>query len=324
MTLAALSYQAENPVSVESVAQHATRIRAAITQQLAQTGYATQAQWDVVWGPGLSLDQSNLFYVAKKKNADLYAVAIRGTDPIFIRDWVEDLSVIGLVHFPFTKANDPNLKVAGGALVGLNTLIGLTDQTTSPAPNPAAGTKVEDFLRTMALKSPAGIEIQVTGHSLGGCLASEMAAWLSFQAPQWQGIPGPVKIRTFTFAAPTAGNGNFAAYCNKLLPDSYRVFNTLDVVPNAWATLSTIKTYYQPAPRCPDLLRVAIDADNLIVRPMAYTQPFIPVDLPGVVSGQFSGDPLHAFGDELLAQHDSNNYLTLLGAAPIKPGFAVK
>jgi hypothetical protein len=324
MTLAALSYQAENIVMGESASRHADRIRAAITQQLAQAGYATQGQWDVVWGPGLSSDHSNMFYVTKKKNADLYAVAIRGTDPIFIRDWVEDITVVGPVHFPFTRANDPNLKVAAGALVGLTTLIGLTDQTTYAGPNPAAGTKVEDFLRAMALKATAGIEIHVTGHSLGGCLASEMGVWLSFQAPQWQQVPGPVKIRTFTFAAPTAGNGNFANYCNQLLPDSYRVFNTLDVVPNAWVTLETIKTYYQTAPQCPVLLKAAIDTDNLIVKPMGYTQPLIPVDLPGAVSNRFSGDPLHAFGDELLAQHDSNNYLTLLGAAPIKPGFAVK
>ncbi len=323
MTLAALSYQAENPLLGETVAHHADRIRDAITQQLAHPDYATQGQWDVVWGPGLSLDQSNMLYVAKKKNAAVYAVSIRGTDPLFIRDWVEDLRVIGLVHFPFTKGGDPTVKVAGGALVGLTTLIGLTDQTTYAAPNPAAGTKLEDFLRTMAFQTPAGIEVHVTGHSLGGCLASEVAAWLAFQAPQWQQIPGPVKIRAFTFAAPSAGNSKFANYCNQLFPDSYRVFDTLDVVPNAWATLETIKTYYQPVPLCPVALKLAIDADNLIVKPMGYTQAFIAVDLQGVVINPAAGDPLQAFMAQILSQHDSNNYLTLLKAAPIKPLFAV-
>ena len=58
---------------------------------------------------------------------------------------------------------------------------------------------------------------------------------------------------------------SFAGHYNTLFTDAttgkstaYRVYNMLDAIPNAWASLSTIATYYQPAPLCPEYIKEII------------------------------------------------------------------
>ena len=59
-------------------------------------------------------------------------------------------------------------------------------------------------------------------------------------------------ISIYTIAAPSPGNDDFASYYNALFTDqsgdstAFRFFNSLDVVPNAWASLATVETYYPP------------------------------------------------------------------------------
>jgi predicted lipase len=52
---------------------------------------------------------------------------------------------------------------------------------------------------------PAGSTIYVTGHSLGGCLASATAPYLA------QELGGAGGLRVYTFAAPSAGDATFAS-----------------------------------------------------------------------------------------------------------------
>src|SRR5581483_2631925 len=89
---------------------------------------------------------------------------------------------------------------------------------------------------------PAVASLMVTGHSLGGGLAPVLAAWLAWR------FGDASRLKVYTFAAPSPGNAAFAAYFNRLFRDptgktstAYRIYNTLDLVPNAWATLPTIK-----------------------------------------------------------------------------------
>jgi Lipase (class 3) len=85
-----------------------------------------------------------------------------------------------------------------------------------------------------------------TGHSVGGCLASVLAPCVA----NWVGSASALSV--YTIAAPSPGNADFAAYYNALFNDrsgsstAFRFFNSLDVVPNAWASLATVETYYPP------------------------------------------------------------------------------
>jgi hypothetical protein len=68
---------------------------------------------------------------------------------------------------------------------------------------------------------------------------------------------GASNVEVYTIAAPSPGNAGFAAYYNALFStpsgrnSAFRFFNSLDVVPNAWASLGTVETYYPPLLSCP-------------------------------------------------------------------------
>jgi hypothetical protein len=253
LTLAASAYVDEKPLPKESVQAQVARMRKDIDTSLAQSAYSG---WQVAWGPGLTSDRGNMMYLAANTVTNQYAVSIRGTDWSFMVDWVEDLaSLLPLVPFttvvPAVASGTQGISVAAGTQFGLDELIGMTDIASSGA---------QPDLITFLKGLPAGASIFVTGHSLGGCLASIMAAWLACE------LGGAGSLKVYTFAAPTAGNGAFADYYNRLFTDpvrgsstAFRVYNTLDAVPNGWATLPTITTYYSPSPRCPEDVKLIVD-----------------------------------------------------------------
>jgi hypothetical protein len=76
----------------------------------------------------------------------------------------------------------------------------------------------------------------------------------------------PANVFVYTLAAPSPGNADFAIYYDTLFTlqsgqsTAFRFFNNLDVVPNAWASLTTIETYYPPLVPCPS------DISNLVAR----------------------------------------------------------
>jgi Lipase (class 3) len=236
LTLSVASYIDERPLPGESIAHQEARMLSDINAALCAS---TSSTWSVVWGPKLNADRSNMMYIAGSLSTGQYAVAIRGTDWTFLLDWLEDLaSVLPLVPYPYLSG--ANAKVAAGTYVGLLELIQM---------DPAS------FLKGV----PAGSTIYVTGHSLGGCLASAIAPYLA------QELGGAGGLRVYTFAAPSAGDAAFASAYNGLFgptggsPSAFRFFNTLDAVPNGWASLSTIETYYQPVPSCPQDLKDLIN-----------------------------------------------------------------
>jgi hypothetical protein len=61
-----------------------------------------------------------------------------------------------------------------------------------------------------------------------------MTAWVT------PTLGGAARVKAYTFAAPSAGDAGFASYYNALFTDptsnlstAFRVYNTLDFVPNA-------------------------------------------------------------------------------------------
>jgi hypothetical protein len=190
---------------------------------------------------------------------------------------------------------------------------------------------VQADLTTFLRGSGSQAEIFVTGHSLGGCLASVLAPSLAQQL----GSAGNFKV--YTFAAPSAGNQDFASYCNRLFTDdagastAYRVFNDLDIVPESWASLPAIARKYTPAPPCPATLKPIIDRAVTAVG-TSYEQVGNAVNGSAVLlHGQvetptapaLSPDPAAAlFFQEVDQQHATETYMQLLSAPAVSRALA--
>src|SRR5207253_10748719 len=85
----------------------------------------------------------------------------------------------------------------------------------------------------------ANVTTVVTGHSLGGCLATVVAMGIRVLLPNYRGVIQPI-----TFAAPTAGNGDFASAYDALSPTARRFQNSLDIIPRAYYDLGGIDSIY--------------------------------------------------------------------------------
>ena len=224
MTLSTLAYVDENRTATQQ------QMMNDVNAGLEEAGYKA---WRVVWGPALNADRSNLAYAAQNSISGQLAVSIRGSDFSFWLNWIEDLAAITLVPYDqFVPSASSTSQIARGTAIGLRQVLGMRDGTTS----------LETFLTVAPERTP----ILITGHSLGGCLASALAPCVA----DWRG--SAIGISVYTIAAPSPGNADFAAYYNALFSDqsgdstAFRFFNSLDVVPNAWASLTTVETYYPP------------------------------------------------------------------------------
>jgi hypothetical protein len=228
LTLSVAAYIDQTPLPGESIADQEDRMHRDIDAALAASD---DPAWSVVWGPKLNADRSNMMYIAGSRDGGQLVLAIRGTDWRFLLDWLEDLTAV-LPPVPYPYLGSANARVAMGTSLGLNQLIAMDSVS---------------FLKGAG----GGSTLFVTGHSLGGCLATAIAPYLA------QELGGPAALRVYTYAAPSAGDAAFATAYNALFhptggpPASFRFFNTLDAVPNGWASLATITGYYQPFPACP-------------------------------------------------------------------------
>ena len=267
---------------------------------------ATNGDWTLVWGPAVTaIDEGNLMFVTYNKTTNQYAIAVRGTYPYFslalLVDLYEDLDVGNPVPWEYPMVS--GALVAGGTIDGLNDVVAFTSD----------GVAFSTFVDSQI--APSGADIFVTGHSLGGALTAVLAPWLAYRLSQRNAHNA---VMPYTYAAPTAGNTTFASFYTGLFKNSCRYYNVIDVVPKAWADLSSVKSLYShPGPACPWELKGTIDLvlDWLKFNKVSYSQPNgAGESLPGVPART------RDFFDEALNQHDHNYYLKLLGAptVPIK------
>jgi triacylglycerol lipase len=82
---------------------------------------------------------------------------------------------------------------------------------------------------------PAALPIVVTGHGLGGALATLLVADLTANTP--------LKPQAWTFASPRVGDAAFAARYAALATVSWRIYNQVDVVPRFPVD---VMDHYQP------------------------------------------------------------------------------
>jgi Lipase (class 3) len=322
ITLSGFAYMNSTPLPDESVEEQEARMRRDIDAALADSSYPT---WHVVWGPGLSGNRANMLYVAGDSRTNQLAVAIRGTDWSFWLNWIEDFgSLLPLVPYTdvLTSIAAGNPEIAAGTNIGLQLLLHTRASTLD-------GQDVD--LATFLVQAGPRTEIFVTGHSLGGCLASVLAPSLAYR------LGTAENFKVYTFAAPTAGNLDFAGYYDRLFTSSsgrtraYRVYNDLDIVPISWASLPTIAALYTPAPVCSERVKDIITRAQSIVG-STYQQVGTLTEGSAVeLHGQLIAEidvPLTPdrgsllFFKEVGDQHATEMYMQLLGAPVISVALA--
>ena len=294
--------------------------------QLCQISYATPSsiptlvpnvtpldpggRWQCIWGPAVDWDDSNLAFVAAYYSGSIPVVAVtvvRGTDleiydPLGILEQLwEDMDAPWQGPLPWV--NNSAIKVANGTLGGLSVIQSLT----------SGGQTVDQFLASFMLdpknQNPV---LVVTGHSLGGCLTTVVAPWLQFQLNR---ANAKVPMVPATFAAPTAGNADFARYFDSCFSHGMRYFNSLDVAPMAWGNISGMDDIYIPCGLpIPDFIYVLLlgFADAMWLTGATYAQPFTN-NAP--LKGQCY--KTSSWYDQAFYQHHTTTYMSLLGGTSI-------
>jgi hypothetical protein len=293
MTLAGIAYSSDIP------------------GQLKNTDYATQGDWSVVWGP---VDDSygNLAYVAVSASTGKYAVAIRGSETSFSWDtlynWFYNLSVLYQNPWPYFHSTQPLAMLSYGSFVQGSelTLASWNGQT------------LGQFLTNL----PKEATLALTGHSLGGNLATVVASWISsVRGPD--GTQQDPNTEVYTFAAPTAGNVQFADGFNARFPNSYRYWNTLDAVPRTWDHLTDLYSIYDSIGiPTPGLIQDSIYA---LQWALSYSEGGYGsyYRQPNGNGSPLNGSLIELNGDflaEVAYQHGVNVYLGLLKAPLLKQG----
>ncbi|MFC5640133.1 IPT/TIG domain-containing protein [Kitasatospora cinereorecta] len=314
MTLAAIAATAATPrPSGESLAAQAARVTLGITTHLADTSLATGGDWELLW-LGLSPDNANLVYLAQNiQGANEFAVAVRGTVAGNATDMLEDLSVGTVV--PFTAGGSPKpVSVSRGAMAAFTQVVTVSSN----------GANLVQALDTALRKAPPNPTVYVTGHSLGGCLATMVAPYL--QTVQWPS--GAPKFALSTFAAPTAGNQDFADFVDSLRwVANEHCYNAYDLIPRAWADLAAAKGWYpEPGPAADFDVKALLSTIGSLPGPNTYAQPGIPFVLnpdygqPGSYDPYATRSSVQDFMAQVGFQHSNALYLAQLGAPVVSPG----
>jgi pimeloyl-ACP methyl ester carboxylesterase len=218
-------------------------------------------EWTRVWGPGvfqaagsrMAVNTCVVFYSATQRE---YVVAVSGTNPLSIYDWLFlDLNVGAQCawHPQFKQCGN----VSAGPFMGYRDILRIQylddpDKPYSPRSNPKRS--LIQFLVDEAIKpsSPEVTKITVVGHSLGGALAPLLALHLRESVElQARRKDRRFDVHCIAFAGPTCGNEQFSQYFNKALGDNViLVTNERDIVPNAFEEhrMDRMASIYQAPP----------------------------------------------------------------------------
>lgn len=172
--------------------------------------------WKVIWDPA-SRGGNHAFLAT---NGTAYALSIRGSLISFTEDafnnWIrQDLNVAEQAAWPFS--GKPGAMISAGSEAAWGNIAVMKDGT--------GKTLLQMLDSLMNDHTP----LLITGHSLGGNLATVVATWIDAHFKK-QNSPHP-DINVITFAAPAAGNAVFADDFNQRFPLALRYENRYDIVP---------------------------------------------------------------------------------------------
>jgi hypothetical protein len=315
-----------------STSQLETALKSAINGFLDDSSVQTDiGTWSIAWGPvvyrhGLEDVVTNAMFVAQCTDAagnDVYVVAVAATNFNSLYDVLTEDGDVTLTAWTYPLPSGATIPtVTTGTMDGLKRLLGMSD---------GSGGSLQAYLGTVASTSAT---LVFTGHSLGGALSPALALALfaeTLDTSDW----GAVYL--YPTAAPTVGDATYAALWGTVFPvtqdasgESWNqiVWNTLDVVPQAWALLGQINTLYPSSdiPWSPGsclaniqagLVSQAANAGGTFVQPANTT-------LAGTFSpwtGASSSSPMVTyFLVEMLCQH-TYAYFGLLGVSELMSYF---
>ncbi|XP_022740878.1 lipase-like [Durio zibethinus] len=146
-------------------------------------------------------------FVGVAKDLNAIVIAFRGTQEHSIQNWVEDL---------FWKQLDLNYPGMPDAMVHHGFYTAYHNTTIQPGILYAVK-KAKEFY--------GDLDIIVTGHSMGGAMASFCALDLTVNHEA-------KNVQVMTFGQPRIGNAAFASYYGNLVPNTIRVTKDHDIVPH--------------------------------------------------------------------------------------------
>ena len=237
-----------------------------IVKRVKQSTYAKD--FALVWGPSTFLDpgtskgqtkgySANVTAIFKGPSGD-YRLVTSGTNPKSDFDVSEeDKDVLQTPLSGLIASALWGTSISKGAMAGAQDIL----QGIIPL-----GGRLLGYLQNHAAN---GGKVTVVGHSLGGALASVLALYLKAELPS-------ATIGCFTFAAPTAGNEQFADYFdNSMTGHSTRYFNDMDIVPDSWSasTITNILNIYEPAIATPQSVQDDINKNLAGLKFLNYQQP---------------------------------------------------
>lgn len=256
-----------------------------------------QAYTAVWWEKNSSL----VAFVVKNRLTNVYAVVFRGEafkpSLPFLVQLYEDLKVNRQESLPYSRLG--NAKVAAGMLDIIEDL----------GTSTYSGRTLQQVLNNL----PAKTIVYMTGHSLGGSLATVYAAKIiCSNSAQLDIIP-------YTFGSPAIGNDLFAdlfdnTNVNFLFSQSSRCINTRDIMPFAWNNLQGMTTIDFGNVKCPVDFKLCIEYVDrlLIISRVFYSQPPPALEIKGEDNG------MEGFLQKALYHHQPNTYLAMLGLNPIE------
>jgi Lipase (class 3) len=208
MELAQLLLVAENvpPADLIDAAGTTTSIAGGPSYTVVTTLYANDLSTDM--NPERGNNRVSIGLVWQANGTGDVVITIRGTAGI--EEWIHDAE--------FLSVTCPFLAGAG------NTEDGFTAMYESIRTSVAPGAlTVTQALATLPF-APAATSITISGHSLGGALATllalDVAANTSFKQPI-----------VYTYASPRTGDTAFANTYNQVITNSFRIANRVDLVP---------------------------------------------------------------------------------------------
>lgn len=334
MTLSAIGATAATPrPSGETLQGQAQRMMRGIWTHLNDPSLDTGGTWQALW-LGLSPDNANMAYIARNVDgSNQFAVVVRGTvdGPT---DMMEDLDVGSVVPFTAAGSADP-VAVSAGAMAAFTQVVNASGAAGTPAGTESGGGSGEPGLPILSgttLTNSLGVllsvapatptpTVYVTGHSLGGAVATMLATYL--QAQHW--APITPQFALVTFAAPTAGLDSFAQYVDGRPWSLYATYaNTYDVVPRAWWDLEEAKEWYKLGPKANERVKFMLTEIAKLPKNNVYVQPNSADTV--MLNPNYTHDPryVHKTTSDYLAQlafqHANNTYLALMGANPVPTG----
>ncbi|MGK8556932.1 lipase family protein [Nocardia gipuzkoensis] len=217
-------------------------------QQYLDTNQEVIGGWEIVWGPGVALFDTDLYavnalYMVRSiEDRSRYVIAMAGSSDALVFDWlIEDSFILQTPWF----ANNAALHTIGTA-IGVKTLLKIKPS----GHRPGADHTLPEFLSTLDDKA---IDLTVTGHSLGGALSPTLALFLRDTQWLWDNSE-KARISVLSTAGPSFCNQEFVNYTTQRLQRVQRYANDLDIVPHMWnpPDIDAAKALYsknnQPAP----------------------------------------------------------------------------